>query len=137
MIRVLDGGPLPLTTVQDYSLFHILGDYSIRLWKQQVEAIRTHNGLITFLAHPDYLAEPNAFKVYKELLQYLRELRAHDNLWMAPPAEIDRWWRNRQQMTVVQQGASWRIEGPDARRARLAYASLDNGEVRYEVVNAA
>ena len=30
---------LPLTTVQDYSLFHILGDYSIELWKQQIEMI--------------------------------------------------------------------------------------------------
>ena len=24
---------LPLTTIQDYSLFHILGDYSTTLWK--------------------------------------------------------------------------------------------------------
>ena len=30
---------LPLTTTQDYSLFHILGDYSIALWKQQIELI--------------------------------------------------------------------------------------------------
>ena len=40
---------LPLTTVQDYSLFHILNDYSISLWTQQIEAIREQNGLITLL----------------------------------------------------------------------------------------
>ena len=28
---------LPLTTIQDYSLFHILGDYSISLWQQQID----------------------------------------------------------------------------------------------------
>ena len=27
---------LPLTTAQDYSLFHILGDYSTTLWKEQI-----------------------------------------------------------------------------------------------------
>ena len=26
---------LPVTTTQDYSLFHILNDYSMRLWKEQ------------------------------------------------------------------------------------------------------
>ena len=128
---------LPLTTVQDYSVFHILGDYSIGLWKQQVSAIRNVNGLITFLAHPDYLAEPKAFNVYVELLEYLRAIRANDNLWVALPADVDRWWRNRQQMKLVQHGASWRIEGPDADRARLAYAIVEGKKVRYEVVTAA
>ena len=31
---------LPLTTTQDYSLFHILGDYSTTLWKRQIRLIR-------------------------------------------------------------------------------------------------
>src|SRR3989454_303052 len=30
---------LPLTTIQDYSLFHILNDYSIDLWKRQIASI--------------------------------------------------------------------------------------------------
>ena len=67
---------LPLTTIQDYSLFHILGDYSISLWQQQIDAIRQQNGLITFLSHPDYLAAPDALAVYTELLSYLRQIRA-------------------------------------------------------------
>ena len=50
--RILE---LPLTTVQDYSLFHILGDYSIDLWKRQIDLIRERNGLISFITHPDYL----------------------------------------------------------------------------------
>ena len=49
---------LPLTTIQDYSLFHILGDYSINLWKQQIDIIREKNGLASFITHPDYLTEP-------------------------------------------------------------------------------
>src|SRR5262249_26065910 len=50
--RILE---LPLTTSQDYSIFHILNDYSIDLWKKQLDLIRHRNGLMTFLTHPDYL----------------------------------------------------------------------------------
>ncbi len=64
---------LPLTTAQDYSLFHILEDYSIDLWKQQLSLIRRRNGLISFLTHPDYLIERRSRKVYESLLDYLRE----------------------------------------------------------------
>ncbi len=35
---------LPLTTIQDYSLFHILGDYSIDLWKEQIDLILRRTG---------------------------------------------------------------------------------------------
>ncbi len=48
---------LPLTTTQDYSLFHILGDYSTALWREQIELIVARNGLVSFIAHPDYLSD--------------------------------------------------------------------------------
>ncbi|HVB59215.1 MAG TPA: hypothetical protein VNE63_22650, partial [Candidatus Acidoferrales bacterium] len=51
---------LPLTTIQDYSLFHILGDYSIDLWKQQIDLIMQRNGPVSFITHPDYLREKRA-----------------------------------------------------------------------------
>src|SRR4030095_13902574 len=53
---------LPLTTLQDYSLFHILDDYSLTLWQRQIASIREQHGLITFLAHPDYLVDPGALE---------------------------------------------------------------------------
>jgi hypothetical protein len=126
--RILE---LPLTTIQDYSLFHILGDYSITLWRQQIDAIKAQNGLITFLSHPDYLAAPGALPVYTELLSYLRDLRARSTMWVALPGEVNRWWRNRREMRLVPDGTSWRIEGPGADRARLAHAVLDGDVVRY------
>ena len=65
---------LPLTTIQDYSLFHILGDYSIALWKKQIDLLIAGNGLVTLLAHPDYLIEKRAEAVYRDLLAHVRQL---------------------------------------------------------------
>ena len=122
---------LPLTTVQDYSLFHILNDYSISLWKTQSAAILARNGLISFIAHPDYLTEPRAQAVYKELLAYICELRDEARVWFARPGEVEQWWRNRSRMSLVRSGDRWEIEGPDAHRARVAFATLENDGVVY------
>jgi hypothetical protein len=124
---------LPLTTLQDYSLFHILDDYSTALWKEQIKLIMDHHGLVTVLAHPDYLAEPRALVVYRELLAHLDALRAGGQLWIAPPAEINRWWRSRSMMRLLPDGAGWRIEGPDSDRARLAFAKCEGDSVVFEL----
>jgi hypothetical protein len=124
---------LPLTTIQDYSLFHILGDYSIDLWKEQIDLIRAENGLITLIAHPDYLRHGRARAVYTDLLIHLCELRARNLVWMALPTAVDEWWRNRHRMSVVPDGRSWRVVGPGSERARVAFAALDGDRVTYTV----
>jgi hypothetical protein len=122
---------LPLTTVQDYTLFHILSDYSTTLWKKQIEIIRQKHGLISVITHPDYLTGEPQRAVYVELLKHLAALRDRKEVWMALPAEVNAWWRNRHQMTLVPDGDRWRVEGPDSHRARVAYARLDGGRVVY------
>jgi hypothetical protein len=124
---------LPLTTAQDYSLFHILNDYSISLWKLQSDLILEKHGLISFITHPDYLTAPRARRVYQRLLAYLRELREQRGVWFALPGDVERWWRNRSRMSLVRTGDHWKIEGPDANRARVAFASLDDDEVVYSL----
>jgi hypothetical protein len=122
---------LPLTTTQDYSLFHVLGQYSTALWKQQIELILEKNGLVSFIVHPDYLREPRAWNVYRDLLVHLAERRMTQHLWVALPSEVNSWWRNRQKMTLAADGDSWRIEGPDSSRARVAHATLDGHRIVY------
>jgi len=124
---------LPLTTIQDYSLFHILGDYSLDLWKQQIDLIMQRNGLISFITHPDYLIKKRAQSVYLDLLAHLARLRSENKLWITLPAEVNRWWRNRNLMSLVQDGDKWRIKGPDSDRARVAYARLQGDSVVYEL----
>jgi hypothetical protein len=124
---------LPLTTIQDYSLFHILGHYSIDLWKKQIDLIMQRHGLLSFITHPDYLIEKRAQGIYSELLSYLAQLRTEKHVWGALPSEVNRWWRNRQQMQLVQDGNQWRIEGPDCERARIAYAILKGNGIAYSL----
>ena len=79
---------LPLTTTQDYSLFHILNEYSVARWKQQTEILLSKNGLVSFIAHPDYLVEERLRRVQaalplSEILRIGREIAkglaaAHD-----------------------------------------------------------
>lgn len=124
---------LPLTATQDYSLFHILNDYTLDLWKEQLALIRARNGLMSFIAHPDYLTERRERNVYEALLDYLRQLVAHEKIWAVLPGEVDRWWRARSQMNLVLRGDNWEIVGPEKERARLAYAVLDGDRVVYEL----
>jgi hypothetical protein len=128
---------LPLTTVQDYSLFFILGDYSTSLWRQQIEIITKQNGLVSFITHPDYLTGARERAVYEELLAHLAALRDDGQTWVALPGEINRWWRDRRQMTLTASGSSWRVDGPGSERARIGYASLDGDQVVYTVAPAA
>lgn len=124
---------LPLTTAQDYTLFHVLGDYSTRLWQEQIDRILEQNGLVSFITHPDYLLEPRARDVYKDLLCLLVALSAERGVWIALPSAIDEWWRSRREMKLVPDGESWRVEGPGSERARVAFARLTDGCVVYEV----
>ena len=124
---------LPLTATQDYSLFHILNDYTIRLWKEQISLIGGKHGLISFIIHPDYIIAEAARRVYAELLHYLSELRSQGETWVALPGEVAAWWRMRSEMNLHKVGTSWRIEGKGKEQARVAYARLVENVLVYEI----
>jgi hypothetical protein len=127
---------LPVTTSQDYTLFHLLNGRSIDLWRTQIELILEKSGMASFIIHPDYVMEPGTKSVYKDLLRYLRDLRETGQIWFGLPADIDSWWRARSKMSVVKHGNSWRIEGEGAERAVLAYAKNVDGKLVYELATA-
>jgi hypothetical protein len=126
---------LPLTTVQDYSVFNILEQYSIELWKKQIELIRNRNGLISFLSHPDYLIDLKARGVYESLLAHIRDLCDRHNVWHALPGDLDSWWRARNSMNLVRVNNEWQVQGPESHRARIAYATLEGERIVYSVEN--
>jgi hypothetical protein len=122
---------IPLTTIQDYSLFNILQDYSIEIWERQIELILEGYGLLSFNTHPDYLIESRARAIYCNLLTHLANIVPERNLWLTQPGEVNRWWRERSQMKLVGKNGRWEIEGPGKERARIAYASSDGQRLIY------
>lgn len=122
---------LPLTCIQDYSLFHVLNEYSTQLWRKQIQRIMENFGLITILVHPDYVAETRARAAYEELLGHLAVVRETNNLWAPLPKDLAAWWRQRSKMKLVSNGSTWEIEGEGKERARIAYARLDGDSVTY------
>jgi len=122
---------IPLTTTQDYPLFHVLRDYSIDLWKKQIGLILQGHGLISTVVHPDYIIEKRARATYSELLAYLAVLDSAHDVWHALPRDVNRWWRDRAQMSLVRKNGRWEIEGPGSERARVAYACLEGESLAY------
>ena len=126
---------LPLTTTQDYTLFHILRKYDLDLWTKQAGAIMERHGLLSFVTHPDYLMERRAQETYRDLLGFLAQRRDDHGMWIATPGEVNQWWRERSQMALVRHDGEWRIEGPGRERAQIAYATAAGGRIVYSLEN--
>ncbi len=124
---------LPLTTTQDYSLFHILKECSLELWERQIELIRQKHGLISILVHPDYIRGKREQVIYLELLRHLDSLRRTENVWITTPAHLNAWWRARSKLSLIRDGSEWRITGAGSERALVAFARLEGNTVRYEI----
>ncbi len=124
---------IPVTTIQDYTLFNILNDFSTRIWRQQTDIITAKFGLMSFIVHPDYVIERRERAIYEELLQHLVDLREKKAIWVTTPSEVNRWWRQRARMRLISTPEGWTIENPGDGRARVAYACLDGDRLAYEV----
>jgi hypothetical protein len=122
---------IPVTATQDYTLFNILGHFSMDLWKQQIELVLEHSGLISFIVHPDYLLQQRPRSIYLALLDRLAQLRRDSRMWIPLPRELNDWWRSRNEMRLIKRGSSWQIEGPEKHRARVAFATLDSDRLVY------
>jgi peptidoglycan/xylan/chitin deacetylase (PgdA/CDA1 family) len=86
---------LPITLVQDHTLWEILREDTIELWTSKSEWIAENGGLVNLITHPDYLDRPSRLRMYEEFLEYLA---AQDGCWHALPREVAAWWRTREEM---------------------------------------
>jgi hypothetical protein len=72
---------LPCTLVQDHTLFVILKERTIDVWKRKMDWIAAHKGLALFITHPDYMnfdaQRPNGpeeypTRFYSEMISYVQ-----------------------------------------------------------------
>lgn len=104
-----DGGgfvELPYTLVQDFTLFTILREQSIDVWKRKLDWIAERGGMALLNTHPDYMCfegrparGETPIRLYEEFLRYARE-RYGEVFWEALPCEVSTHYRS-----VVAEGA--------------------------------
>lgn len=117
---------LPVTLVQDHTLFEILRHRDIGVWTQKSDWIIRHHGLVNVIVHPDYMLKPERLALYDELLAFLT---AQDGAWHALPRDVARWWRTRSGLRCEGQEDGVRIVGPGAEPATVAFAREEEGRM--------
>jgi hypothetical protein len=106
---------LPITLVQDHTLFEILrGDG--RLWIEKAEIVRERGGMVLCLTHPDYMLDPARIGAYRGLLARYAD---DPSCWHALPRDVAAWWRERDRSELVPDGDGWAVAGPASSRARV------------------
>lgn len=83
---------LPYTIPQDHTLFYVLRERKIDIWKNKINWLVKNKGVILSVTHPDYLRERQLYKMYEELLDFLKGI---ENAWCCLPREMTEWWAKR------------------------------------------
>ena len=90
---------LPYTVPQDFTLFIILKETSIDVWKHKIDWIAEHGGMVLVNTHPDYMnfsrekmtIEEYPARYYEEFLQYIKG-KYDGQYWHVLPKEMARYW---------------------------------------------
>lgn len=119
---------LPLTMMQDHTMFEILREPGIERWIQKSDWIMRHHGLINLNVHPDYVVEQHLLDRYEDFLAHLAERR--DAGWIALPRDVARWWREREGLAVAPDGS---ISGATSYAATIAHVREHEGRAVIDV----
>jgi hypothetical protein len=124
---------LPITLVQDHTLWEILRIRSIDPWRDKGDWLISQHGLINVIVHPDYISSPERVALYDQLLGYLRDRIDGERGWHALPRDVAAWWKGRSGLRVDGAGEAARVaDGGDrsaAGRATVAWAYERDGAV--------
>jgi hypothetical protein len=117
---------LPITLVQDHTLWEILRIRSIYPWRDKGDWLISQHGLINVIIHPDYVSSPERIDLYDRLLRYLRARVDGERGWHALSRDVASWWKARSGLRVEGDGEDARIadqgDRSAAERATVAWA---------------
>lgn len=90
---------LPYTLPQDFTLFIIMQEKSIDIWKRKLDWIVENGGMALLNVHPDYMnftgkdynSEEYPVKHYIDFLEYVKS-NYRNNYWNVLPKDIARFW---------------------------------------------
>ena len=110
---------LPITLPQDHTLFVILRARDAGVWIEKTDRIRARGGMALMITHPDYTVQAPIARAYEQLLRHVAD---DPDVWRALPAEVAAWWRRRAASRLTRDGSAWRVTGPAAGEARVAWS---------------
>lgn len=105
---------LPYTLPQDFTLFVILKESDISIWKTKLAWIAEQGGMALLITHPDYMSFSGQVRIdeysadrYEALLSFLTH-EYRDQYWNALPKTVATFWRERvvQTRATLPAGAS-------------------------------
>ena len=90
---------LPYTLPQDHTLFIIMKERDINVWKEKLDWIVEKGGMALLNSHPDYMnfnckkygIEEYSAAYYEEFLDYIK-IRYKGQYWHVLPREMARFW---------------------------------------------
>lgn len=90
---------LPYTLPQDFTLFVLMDEKTIDIWKHKLDWIAKHGGMALLNTHPDYMNfngekldfEEYPEQHYKEFLEYIKS-KYEGQYWQVLPKDIARFW---------------------------------------------
>ena len=90
---------LPYTLVQDFTLFVVLRETTIDVWRRKLDWIVEHGAMVLLDTHPDYMCfggtcsrDEYPVAYYEELLRYVSE-KYSGSYWAALPKEVAQYYR--------------------------------------------
>ncbi len=103
---------LPYTLCQVFSLFVLLREKGIGVWKEKLDWIAANGGMALINTHPDYMnfsnrpcgREEYPLGLYREFLSTVAR-RYADQYWLALPKDVARFWKHRTVRETVQVAA--------------------------------
>jgi hypothetical protein len=118
---------LPYTLVQDSTLFLVLRERTIDVWKRKLDWVAEHGGMALLNTHPDYMclsgsptSRQYAAALYAEFLKYVQDKYA-GSYWQALPREVASYTRQQSSTPERLVGSASRQE---ARFASVAVSSV-------------
>jgi peptidoglycan/xylan/chitin deacetylase (PgdA/CDA1 family) len=91
---------LPYTLPQDFTLFILMRERSIKVWKEKLDWIADKGGMALLNTHPDYMnfgergrtLEEYPASLYRGFLDYIKK-KYEGRYWHALPREVAGFWR--------------------------------------------
>jgi len=127
---------LPYTLPQDHTLFVIMGEKDIGIWKKKLDWIAEQGGMALLITHPDYMifnGDPKGIegypvKFYKDFLEYIRE-KYKGCYWHALPQEVAKFLECRP--LISSKTKLRRTRGMKACMVSYSFYENDNRVMRY------